>query len=95
LDDTEEFTKENIIRRILDEELSGHGEDVMVVAGDGPVEVRAAKDYGAVALGVASDEAAGCGWNEKKADRLAKAGADILIPDFSEAEPLVALIEGG
>ena len=95
LDDTEEYTKENIIRRVLAEELSGDRADIMMVAGDGPVEVRAAKDYGAVALGVASDEAAGCGWNERKADRLTAAGADILIPDFSEAGPLVALIGGG
>ena len=82
-DDTEEYTKENIIRRILSEELGGPAEKLLVVFGDGPVEVMAAKEFGAVAVGVASDEDRGSGWNQRKVDRLTKAGADILIPDFS------------
>ena len=38
---------------------------------------------------VASDEIKGQGWNEEKRERLIKAGADIMIPDFGEGEALV------
>jgi hypothetical protein len=65
----------------------------MLVAGDGPVEIRAAREHGAVALGVASDEEKGRGWNPRKAERLEKAGAHMLIPDFREADAVLALIQ--
>ena len=93
LDDTEEYTKENIIRRLLETELTAGEGAVMLVAGDGPVEIRAARDHGAVALGVASDEEKGQGWNPRKAERLENAGAHILIPDFREADAVLALIQ--
>ena len=92
LDDTEEYTKENIIRRILKEDVAGSEGSIMAVFGDGPVEIRAAREYGALAVGVASDEERGRGWNPKKVRRLAGAGADILIPDFAEGSELLALI---
>jgi phosphoglycolate phosphatase-like HAD superfamily hydrolase len=93
LDDTEEFSKENIIRRILQEEPGEWDGSILVVFGDGPVEIRAAKDSGALAVGVASDEERGGGWNSRKADRLTRAGADILIPDFAEGAELLKLIQ--
>ena len=107
MDDTEEFSKENIIRRSLQEGSKTFGEGsrilgkgavskengIVSVFGDGPVEIRAAKDYGALAVGVASDESVGSGWNPKKLKRLADAGADLIIPDFSEGGELLDLIE--
>ena len=93
LDDTEEYSKENIIRRILESEIGRGKDEMLVVFGDGPVEIRAAKEYGALAVGVASDEGKGRGWNEKKVRRLSQAGADILIPDFAENGDLITLIE--
>lgn len=83
----EEYSKEKVIREIIAQH-GLHGPEVLVV-GDGPVELRNVKEQGGVALGVASDEKKGWGWDERKRLRLLRAGADILIPDFSETERLV------
>jgi phosphoglycolate phosphatase-like HAD superfamily hydrolase len=80
LDNCEATDKANLIRRILIENnLQG---DELLVIGDGPVEMREASKVGAVALGVASNEVDRGGWNKTKIERLAKAGAAMLIPDF-------------
>jgi len=90
LDEREAHSKERIIQRILDEHhLFG---DELLVVGDGPVEIRAARARGAIALGVASDEVARAGWNEHKIVRLKQAGADLLIPDFSQPEAIFRLL---
>lgn len=92
LDDTEEHTKERIIQRILDEYgLSGES---LLVVGDGPVEIRNAKERGAIALGVASDEVKRHGLNPRKRQRLLEAGADLMISDFSHHKELVDLLTG-
>lgn len=83
----EEYSKEKVIRDIMaNHDL--HGPEVMAV-GDGPVELRNVKDAGGIAVGVASDEVTGHGWDMRKRPRLLKAGADILVSDFGEAEALV------
>ncbi len=83
----EEYSKEKVIREIMAQHrLSG---PQVLAVGDGPVELRNVKDAGGVALGVCSDEVAGHGWDLHKRNRLIKAGADILVPDFQEAEKLV------
>lgn len=90
LDASEANAKERIIQRILDEhQLSG---DELAVIGDGPVEIVEARARQAVALGVASDEVARRGWNEHKVERLSRAGADLLVADFSRAAELVKLL---
>jgi phosphoglycolate phosphatase-like HAD superfamily hydrolase len=81
----EEYSKEKVIREIIAQH-GLHGSEVLAV-GDGPVELRNVKEHGGVALGIASDETNG-GWDMHKRARLLKAGADILVPDFSEAEAL-------
>lgn len=82
-----ESNKEMIIKQIIaNHDL--HGSEVLVV-GDGPVEIRLAHEHGCVSVGVCSDELRGHGWSEEKRERLAKAGADILIPDFGEHEALI------
>ena len=93
MDDTEEFSKENIIRSTLGKRAVSEENGIVAVFGDGPVEIRAAKDYGALAVGIASDESVGFGWNPKKLKRLTDAGADLIIPDFSEGKELLDLIE--
>ncbi len=86
----EESSKEKIIRELIAQHgLSGP--EVLAI-GDGPVELRNVKEYGGIALGVASDEVRGHGWNEKKRERLLRAGADILVPDFGEAAALAAFL---
>ncbi len=90
LDETEAHDKARIIQRILDEH-GLRGAELLVV-GDGPVEMHEAKARGALALGVASDEVRRHGWNERKRQRLIKAGADLLIPDFIQADKLIRLL---
>jgi phosphoglycolate phosphatase-like HAD superfamily hydrolase len=87
LDETEAHDKARIIQRILDEHRLCGSE--LLVVGDGPVEIREAKARGALALGVASDEVRRHGWNERKRQRLLRAGADLLIPDFTRGDELV------
>ena len=83
----EEYSKEKVIRDIMARhELSG---PQVLAVGDGPVELRNVKDAGGVALGVCSDETTGKGWDMHKRERLLRAGADILVADFREADKLV------
>ena len=67
----------------------GQGGMGLLVVGDGPVEIRNAKSNGGIAVGVASDEVAGQGWNMDKRPRLVKAGCDILVPDFGEMDAIL------
>jgi phosphoglycolate phosphatase-like HAD superfamily hydrolase len=90
LDHTEEHAKEKIIQRILDEN-NLKGSELLVV-GDGPVEIRNAKNRDAIALGVASDEVNRCGLNQRKRRRLIDAGADLIIPDYIRYKNIVAFL---
>jgi phosphoglycolate phosphatase-like HAD superfamily hydrolase len=86
----EDYSKAQVIRDILKE----HGMEgpELAVFGDGPVEIKEAKAVGAIAVGVAVDEIQRQGWSERKRKRLTDADADILIPDFSNMEPLQELL---
>lgn len=90
VDDSESSSKEEIIRKILREDIDKEG--LLMVLGDGPVEIKAARDFGALAVGVASDEERRRGWNSRKIERLSAAGAHILIPDFSSGEDLLQIM---
>ena len=92
LDASEANGKERIIQRILDEH--GLAGEELAVIGDGPVEIIEARKRGALALGVASDEVTRSDWNPAKIERLTRAGADLLIPDFTHATELVTLLSG-
>jgi phosphoglycolate phosphatase-like HAD superfamily hydrolase len=90
IDHTEAYTKERIIQNILDENnLKGNE---LLVVGDGPVEIRNAKSRGAIALGVATDEVKRFGLNLRKRKRLIDAEADLLIPDFTKYEEIIAFL---
>ncbi len=82
-----DYNKEMVLKDIIAKN-DLHGAEVLIV-GDGPVEIRNAKATGCISIGVASDEIAGHGWDEEKRERLIKAGADIMIPDFGEGLALV------
>jgi phosphoglycolate phosphatase-like HAD superfamily hydrolase len=86
LRNVEDYSKEKVLKAILAKH-NLHGSEVLVV-GDGPVEIRNGKENGCITIGVASDEVKGQGWDESKRQRLIKAGADIMIPDFGEAGKL-------
>ncbi len=85
LDSIEAFSKEKTIQTLLEKhQLSG---EALLAIGDGPVEIRNIKAVGGTAVGVASNEVEG-GWDAEKRERLLRAGADILVPDFRDAETL-------
>jgi len=60
--------------------------------GDGPVELRLCKKANGVAVAISSDEVRRYGSNPAKRSRLIKAGADILVPDYSQRELLLDLL---
>ena len=78
--------KKVVIERIM-HEVNGAFEQ-LITFGDGPVEIRETKRHGAVAIGVASDELRRFGINFDKRRRLIRAGADALVPDFSQWQHL-------
>ncbi|HRU05961.1 MAG TPA: PfkB family carbohydrate kinase [Candidatus Brocadiia bacterium] len=83
--------KKLVIERIIREHGLKRGG--LAVFGDGPVEMREARKAGAAAFGVASDELRRFGLNPVKRTRLIRAGADIIIPDFSQLEPLARIVQ--
>ena len=85
-DDYKLFSKSMVINRII--ETHGLESHELVGFGDGYVEIENIKQAGGFAVGVATDEEKRMGINKWKRERLIKAGADIIIPDFSESELL-------
>jgi phosphoglycolate phosphatase len=93
-------SKKQIIARILQEhDLRG---EELCVFGDGFVEIEEAKAAGGGAVGVATDEVAllaartspgaATGADPWKRDRLARAGADLIVPDFCAYPALIAYL---
>jgi rfaE bifunctional protein kinase chain/domain len=84
------FSKKIIIENIIrDNEL--HGEE-LAVFGDGPDEVREGNRAGGISIGITSNEQQRFGHNPDKRPRLVKAGAHLLIPDFSQHQKLTELL---
>ncbi len=86
--DYKSFSKKMIVNRIITENnLSG---TELVGFGDGFVEIENVKERGGFAVGVATDEKNHDGRvDEWKRERLIRAGADIIIPDFSDVPQLM------
>jgi sugar/nucleoside kinase (ribokinase family)/phosphoglycolate phosphatase-like HAD superfamily hydrolase len=77
--------KKIVVERILCELAEQHiSPEVCVIFGDGPVEMREAHTHGLLAVGILSDERQRFGVNPAKRQRLILAGADVLVPDFSQ-----------
>jgi phosphoglycolate phosphatase len=94
LDDYKKFSKKMVIERILRENrIDG---ERLLSFGDGYVEIENTKEVGGLAVAVASDEAHnGSGrMDEWKRQRLLGVGADVVIPDFRDGEPLLECILG-
>jgi phosphoglycolate phosphatase-like HAD superfamily hydrolase len=83
-------SKRRVIQRILTE--NGLDGSHLAVFGDGPVELRESRRRHGAAIGIASDEIRRYGLNPEKRTRLIKAGAHLLLPDFSQAASLLALM---
>jgi phosphoglycolate phosphatase-like HAD superfamily hydrolase len=90
LDEYKNFSKRLIIERILHHHhLRG---DELLGFGDGFVEIEEIKRAGGVAVAVASEEVKRSGINNWKRDRLVRAGADIVIPEYREHERLLQFL---
>lgn len=79
-----ECSKEKVLVDLLDQ--SGLSGAQLAVIGDGKVEIGLAKERGALAVGLASDEFAREGVNPLKQARLEKAGADWITGDFKQLD---------
>jgi rfaE bifunctional protein kinase chain/domain len=80
---------------VLDRILDNIGESVterIATFGDGPVEIRETRKRGGITIGVASNEIKRFGLNKVKRTRLIKAGADIVVPDFSQLSDILRLL---
>jgi phosphoglycolate phosphatase-like HAD superfamily hydrolase len=88
LDDYRSFSKAQVIQRMFEErEIDGAR---LLGFGDGYVEIDNVKSAGGIAVAVASDEAGRSGEADAwKRERLIGVGADIVIPDFQDWQPLV------
>ncbi len=90
LDDYCQFSKKQVIERILREnELRG---PELLAFGDGYVEIENTKEVGGVAVGVASDEVGRQAVDPWKRRRLIQAGADVILPHFGDHEALIAYL---
>ena len=87
-----ECSKEMVIRDMIEKE--GLDPRNLVSFGDGYVEIELVANLGGYAVGAATDEERRRGINEWKRNRLKKAGAAMIIPDFSETERLLEYLGG-
>jgi rfaE bifunctional protein kinase chain/domain len=85
--DINKEAKKIVLDNILD--IIGRENGASVITfGDGPVEIRETVKRGGIAVGVASDELKRFGLNINKRGRLIKAGASLLISDFTQTDAL-------
>jgi len=83
--------KRVVLNRILDK-IGQDASAQVITFGDGPVEIRETRKRGGLTVGLATNELRRYGLNPKKRSRLIKAGADIVIPDFSQYSKLLTLL---
>jgi phosphoglycolate phosphatase-like HAD superfamily hydrolase len=89
-DITVEAKKLVVDQIIRDNDLSGRQ---FATFGDGPVEMRETRKNGGLSIGVASDEVRRFGWNRSKRSRLIKAGANLIVPDFSQLPAILKAMQ--
>ena len=87
LDEYKRFSKAQVIQNILDGTRLTAGQ--LLTFGDGFVEIEETRKVGGIAVGVASDELHRRGVDEWKRERLIRAGADVIIPDFRKQDLLL------
>ena len=84
--------KKIVMDRIV-KDIGAKNAKQIVAFGDGPVEIREINKRGGLAIGIASDEVRRFGLNRQKRSRLIRAGADIIIPDYSQADILSKMLK--
>ena len=85
-----EGVKEALLKeRIASDTLEGRE---LVCFGDGPSELEAAKAVGGYAVAVAFDEKVPFATDMRKRKLLLPAGADLVIPDYTDTDALIRLL---
>lgn len=89
--ESREFSKMAVMRQTL-ADAGAQGSELLGM-GDGFVEIENANELGGIAIGCATDETHRSGRVEDwKRTRLIRAGAHIIIPDYSNGRKLVELL---
>ena len=82
--------KRIVIDRLTTKHCLSTGE--LTVIGDGPAEIEYARAASGLAIGIASTEDERSGIDARKRSLLIAAGADVIIPDFSQPDELLAYL---
>jgi len=82
--------KREVMQRILG--APGIQASEVIILGDGPVEIREGIKHGAFTVGVASDEVRRHDVDLKKRSRLIRAGADLVVSDYSQCDALLTYL---
>ncbi|MDO5580757.1 MAG: haloacid dehalogenase-like hydrolase [Planctomycetia bacterium] len=92
-DDYKTFSKAMVIERLIRiNDLPG---EKLIGFGDGYVEIENVREVGGYAVGMATNEADRKGIDAWKRNRLLEAGADLIVPDFSDSKRLFDFIFEG
>jgi sugar/nucleoside kinase (ribokinase family)/phosphoglycolate phosphatase-like HAD superfamily hydrolase len=91
--DVAKDAKREVLERIMADIGDIRGR--LVTFGDGPVEMRETRRRGGLPVGVASDEVRRFDLNPAKRARLIRAGAALVIPDFSQADAVMKVLRVG
>jgi len=89
--DVNKEAKKIVLDRILNS-IGDSGSEQIVTFGDGPVEIRETRKRNGITVGIASNEMKRHSLNDSKRTRLIKAGADIIVPDFSQLPTLLDIL---
>ena len=92
LDDLKSFSKAILIKRIIDS--ATYRGDEFLGFGDGYVEIEEVKNVGGVTVGVASKEPECQSVDDWKRQRLIRAGADYIVPNFDGHQQLLVTLFG-
>ena len=91
-EDLTSFSKAILVQQIVSR--AGFTADQLLVFGDGYVEIEEVKKVGGVAVGVATAEPACVAIDPWKRQRLARVGADFIIPNYLCLEAVAGTLFG-
>lgn len=86
--DAKRVVLESILRQI-----GAQNATHVLTFGDGPVEIRETHKRGGLTVGVASNEVQRFGLHPEKRSRLIRAGANVIVPDYSQLGSLLNILK--
>ena len=90
--DYKNHSKKIVIGKLVAQHTLQSGE--LVTFGDGAPEIADTKAVGGIGVGLATDEEKRAGVQPQKRAVLVQAGADVIVPDFSERAALTTYLFG-